>query len=372
MEEIEFIEEQEELNVDLPETNLKLGSTKGHDNANSKKRGRGQTMKQAAQLQTLEKLHEKQDKRKQVARELNIEETEFTEEQEVQEELNVDLPETNQELGSTEGHYNGFKCRLKRDYYKPYKTYKMRWKNRPTYVSAEHFKWLLKQWNDLEDQDRAKINAANRAKQRDMHTCGPKSFARIRENLARMEKIASQQAREHVEGGESSNLVDPFEVVMGKEHKGHLRLYGRGVTASTLGKVSARSSVASVYVPDELLKSIKEDTMAHQLKKLHPQWDINAEAFRRLAMVTQSPGDASSAEHHRRGMPTRPRAAVVHLVVMAESGELMVVRGSKLKEEFGISESLGTVVLVVRPPKEEVVKGGIQGTEGGRNFHIDL
>ncbi|GAB2302062.1 hypothetical protein Dimus_036084 [Dionaea muscipula] len=78
MEEIEFIEEQEELNVELPETNLKLGSTKGHDNANSKKRGRGQTMKQAAQLQTLEKLHEKQDKRKQVARELNMEESEFT------------------------------------------------------------------------------------------------------------------------------------------------------------------------------------------------------------------------------------------------------------------------------------------------------
>ncbi|GAB2271025.1 hypothetical protein Dimus_005877 [Dionaea muscipula] len=68
----------EELNVELPETNLKLGSTKGHDNANSKKRGRGQTMKQAAQLQTLEKLHEKQDKRKQVSRELNMEETEFT------------------------------------------------------------------------------------------------------------------------------------------------------------------------------------------------------------------------------------------------------------------------------------------------------
>ncbi|GAB2294675.1 hypothetical protein Dimus_028871 [Dionaea muscipula] len=83
MEEIEFIEEQEELNVDLPETNLKLGSTKGHDNVNSKKRGRGQTMKQVAHLQTLEKLHERQDKQKQLARELNMEETEFTEEQEM-------------------------------------------------------------------------------------------------------------------------------------------------------------------------------------------------------------------------------------------------------------------------------------------------
>ncbi|GAB2271024.1 hypothetical protein Dimus_005876 [Dionaea muscipula] len=181
--------------------------------------------------------------------------------------------------------------------------------------------------------DRAKINAANTAKQKDMHTCGPKSFARIREDLARMEEIASQQAGEHVEGGESSNPVDPFEAVMGKEHKGRLRLYGRGVTASTLGKVSARSSGASVYVPEELLKSIKEDvagqlrselrnelktqvtqevkdhwateycqTMAHQLKQLHPQLDINAEALRRLATATQSPGDASSAEHHRRGI----------------------------------------------------------------------
>ncbi|GAB2281942.1 hypothetical protein Dimus_016504 [Dionaea muscipula] len=42
--------------------------------------------------------------------------------------------------------------------------------------------------------------------------------------------------------------VDPFEAVMGKEHKGRLRLYGRAITASTLGKVSARSSGASVYV----------------------------------------------------------------------------------------------------------------------------
>ncbi|GAB2290530.1 hypothetical protein Dimus_024808 [Dionaea muscipula] len=63
-------------------------------------------MKQAAHLRTLEKLHERLDKRRQLAREFNMEETEFTEEQEVQEELNVDLPETNQELGSTEGHDN--------------------------------------------------------------------------------------------------------------------------------------------------------------------------------------------------------------------------------------------------------------------------
>ncbi|GAB2288761.1 hypothetical protein Dimus_023073 [Dionaea muscipula] len=57
MEETEFTEEQEmqeELNVDLTENNQELGSTEGHDNANSKKRGRGQTMKKSAHLQTVE------------------------------------------------------------------------------------------------------------------------------------------------------------------------------------------------------------------------------------------------------------------------------------------------------------------------------
>ncbi|GAB2275875.1 hypothetical protein Dimus_010620 [Dionaea muscipula] len=96
-----------------------------------------------------------------------------------------------------------------------------------------------------------------------------------------MEEIASKQVGEHVEGGESSNPVDPFEAVMGKEHNGRLRLYGRGVTASTLGK-EVKDHWATEYC----------QTMAHQLKQLHPQLDINAEALRRLATATQSPGDA--------------------------------------------------------------------------------
>ncbi|GAB2292837.1 hypothetical protein Dimus_027071 [Dionaea muscipula] len=76
-----------------------------------------------------------------------------------------------------------FKCRLKKKHYKPYKNNKMRWKNRPTEVSAEHFKWLLKKWDDPKDKDRAKVNALNRAKVTNVHTCGPKSFALIRERL---------------------------------------------------------------------------------------------------------------------------------------------------------------------------------------------
>ncbi|GAB2293000.1 hypothetical protein Dimus_027223 [Dionaea muscipula] len=237
----------------------------------------------------------------------------------------------------------------------------MRWNKRPDYVPSEHFRWLLKRWNDSKDQERARKNAENRAKQTDMHTCGKKSFAMIRENLiqadeekkepsnaemfkatrkrvpgrtykeasediqnkiARMEELQSQQTRE---SGESSSSVDPFVVVMGKERSGRVRLYGRGVTASSLGKTSTKSNGASVYVPDELLQSIKADvagqvmaelktevtrqvkdhyltefcqTMASQLKQLHPQMDLDAEALKRLGMATQSPGDASSAQNH--------------------------------------------------------------------------
>ncbi|GAB2295060.1 hypothetical protein Dimus_029242 [Dionaea muscipula] len=303
-------------------------------------------MKQVAHLQTLEKLYERQDKQKQVERELNMEETEFTEEQEMQEELNIDLPETNQELGSTEGHDNANSKKRGRGRTMKKSAHLQTLEGRNPIIlnalgqpigseeSIKDFTFFvgtlsrmpnlfplnLEKWTDMDKvykgakekiwkyvKDRAKINAANRAKQRDMHTCGPKSFARIRENLknaneekkepslaevfratrkrvlgraykepiedtqtkiARMEEIASQQAGEHVEGRESSNPVDPFEAVMGKDPKGRLRLYGRGVTASTLGKVSARSSGASVYVPEKLLKSIKEDVAAQLRSEL--------------------------------------------------------------------------------------------------------
>ncbi|GAB2272964.1 hypothetical protein Dimus_007779 [Dionaea muscipula] len=190
---------------------------------------------------------------------------------------------------------------------------------------------------------------------RDMHTCGKKSFAMIRENLIQANEEKKEPSnvemfkatRKRVPGctykeassnggiaipktresGESSSFVDPFVAVMGKERSRRVRLYGRGVTASSLGKTSTKSNSASVYVPDELLRSIKDDvasrvmvelknevtrlvkdhyliefcqTMASQLKQLHPQMDLDAEALKRLGMATQSPGDASSAQNHHR------------------------------------------------------------------------
>ncbi|GAB2273787.1 hypothetical protein Dimus_008564 [Dionaea muscipula] len=61
---------------------------------------------------------------------------------------------------------------------------------------------------------------------------------------------------------ESSCSVDPFLAIMGKEHNGRVRLHGRGVTPSNLGKASIGNGSSSINVPDELLESIKVDVAA--------------------------------------------------------------------------------------------------------------
>ncbi|GAB2296653.1 hypothetical protein Dimus_030764, partial [Dionaea muscipula] len=125
--------------------------------------------------------------------------------------------------------WRNFKGRLKRDHYTPYETTKMRWKNRPEDVSDEDFKFLLKKWKDPKYKELCKKNATNRAKQTNLHTCGPKSFAVIRERLS---------------------------------ITGVVRLHGRGVTPSNLGKASIGNGSSSINVPNELLESIKADVTA--------------------------------------------------------------------------------------------------------------
>ncbi|GAB2292931.1 hypothetical protein Dimus_027158 [Dionaea muscipula] len=124
--------------------------------------------------------------------------------------------------------WRNFKNMLKRDHYTPYETTKMRWKNRPEDVSDEDFKFLLKKWKD------------------------PKY-------KTRMEELQSQQNRKSEEDAESSCFVDPFLAIMGKEYNGRVRLYGRGVTPSSLGKTSTGYGSSSINAPNEFLESIKAD-----------------------------------------------------------------------------------------------------------------
>ncbi|GAB2288274.1 hypothetical protein Dimus_022614 [Dionaea muscipula] len=191
--------------------------------------------------------------------------------------------------------WRNFKNKVKRDHYTPYETTKMRWKNRPEDVSDEDFKFLLKKWKD------------------------PKY-------KTRMEELQSQQNGKSGEDAESSCSMDPFLTIMGKEHNGRVRLYGRGVTPSSLGKASTGNGSSSTNVPNELLESIKDDVTAQitteltanmmqtvttqvaqhlcssvsfHLKQINPLIDIDPAVLMRLVTTAPSPGDASSAPNHQ-------------------------------------------------------------------------
>ncbi|GAB2288474.1 hypothetical protein Dimus_022806 [Dionaea muscipula] len=157
--------------------------------------------------------------------------------------------------------WRNYKGRLKRDHYTPYETTKMRWKNRPEDVPDEDFKFLLKKWKD------------------------PKY-------KTRMEELQSQLSGKSGEDAESSCSVDPFLAIMGKEHNGRVRLHGRGVTPSNLGKASTRNESSSINVPNELLESIKVDVIAQVITELI------ANMMQTVISQTVS-GDASSAPNHQ-------------------------------------------------------------------------
>ncbi|GAB2282048.1 hypothetical protein Dimus_016605, partial [Dionaea muscipula] len=113
---------------------------------------------------------------------------------------------------------------------------------------------------------------------------------------------------------------------MGKEHNRRVRLHGRGVTPSNLGKASTRNESSSINVPNELLESIKVDVIAQVItelitnmmqivtsqvaqhlcssvsfhfKQINPLIDIDPAVLMRLVTTAPSPSDASSAPNHQ-------------------------------------------------------------------------
>ncbi|GAB2268902.1 hypothetical protein Dimus_003844 [Dionaea muscipula] len=112
-----------------------------------------------------------------------------------------------------------------------------------------------------------------------------------------------------------SSLKQPPRIpsVLGNEHR--VKLYGRGVTASSIRKTSSGNesggNSASVNVPDELLQKLTAQvteqvtavladkfslTMAYHLKQISPRYNVDPEALKRLLLT---PGDASSAQIHQ-------------------------------------------------------------------------
>ncbi|WMV09205.1 hypothetical protein MTR67_002590 [Solanum verrucosum] len=130
-------------------------------------------------------------------------------------------------------------------------------------VPTSQFKELLKYWNSEKFQKMSKANRENRKKLKIPHTVGKKSFDLVCNDLAEMENIEMQQ---NEDGNET---IDAFASVMGSEHPGRLRLYGRGVTKTTLkGKVG--NFEASLNATNDLVKKM-EDRMLRMEEKMEEQ-----------------------------------------------------------------------------------------------------
>ncbi|KAL8239787.1 hypothetical protein R6Q59_016354 [Mikania micrantha] len=165
----------------------------------------------------------------------------------------------------TIGHsYKVHKCRFKKRHFYQFKDDKTRWKNRPKSIPEGDFANLLRLWNNTN------VKAKEiRMSQKNMHTAGPKSFARIREEMINDDPNKElptltkmfEHTRKRTEGrayvdtyddterkieqmknyksSENENAsADPFMIVMNKENSGYCRLYGRGVTNRLIKEIN--------------------------------------------------------------------------------------------------------------------------------------
>ncbi|GJT37722.1 transposase, Ptta/En/Spm [Tanacetum coccineum] len=169
--------------------------------------------------------------------------------------------------------WRGYKCRIKKKHFYKFKDTRTRWKNRPKSIPQKEFAQLLTLWNKKEVMDRCLVLRNIRMSQKNMHTAGPKSFARIREDLKNKDPNKEpptltkmfECTRERTEGNvyvdtyddtaekieqmknykppeNESSPTDPFLAVMNKEYDGHRRLFGRGVTNTLIKRVKAGGS----------------------------------------------------------------------------------------------------------------------------------
>ncbi|XP_049414598.1 uncharacterized protein LOC125877309 [Solanum stenotomum] len=191
---------------------------------------------------------------------------------------------------------------LKTHHFDAYANDQIRMEKKPDDVPTSQFKELLKYWNSEKFQKMSKANSENRKKLKNPHTVGKKSFALVRNDLEKeretndtpslkeffvvtrkrkpnrsykdtdedaTSKIADMENIEMQQNEDGNETIDAFASVMGSEHPGRLRLYGRGVTKTTLkGKVG--NFEASSNATNDLVKKM-EDKMLRMEEKIEEQ-----------------------------------------------------------------------------------------------------
>ncbi|KAH0695871.1 hypothetical protein KY289_013353 [Solanum tuberosum] len=172
-----------------------------------------------------------------------------------------DIPEDAREwaldvIGSA---WRRHKFELKKVCYKSCASEEAKMAKRPPYVPECQLKELIKYWDSDKHKKMAETNTRNRKKLMNPHTAGKISFALVRNNLEEkkestvslkelfvvtrtrhpersykgsnedtISKIAEMEEIEKQLSVDGTDTADPFSSVMGPEHPGRLRLYGRG------------------------------------------------------------------------------------------------------------------------------------------------
>ncbi|KAD2805475.1 hypothetical protein E3N88_38852 [Mikania micrantha] len=205
----------------------------------------------------------------------------------------------------TIGHsYKVHKCRFKKKHFYQFRDDKTRWKNRPKSIPEGDFAQLLRLWNNTNVKKRCLRAKEMRMSQKNMHMAGPKSFARIRDEMINDDSNKElptltkmfEHTRKRTEGRayvdtyddtqrkieqmknyksseNESASVDPFTIVMNKENSGYCRLYGRGVTNRLIKKLNGGDTTCTF--PGGLMESFNAsfEGQKHELLKMRKELD---------------------------------------------------------------------------------------------------
>ncbi|PWA43023.1 transposase, Ptta/En/Spm [Artemisia annua] len=212
--------------------------------------------------------------------------------------------------------WRGYKCRIKKKHFYKFKDMQTRWKNRPKSIPQNDFSQLLTLWSKKDVMKRCLAARNLRLSQKNMHTAGPKSFARIREEMIEEDPNKEEpsltgmfeRTRQRKEGNvyadtyddkankiekmrsynppeDESAPADAFLAVMNKEYDGHRRLFGRGVTNTLIKKVNG-SGIAST-VPREIVKSPTVSLEVEKGQSAHMQKELEANYERRISELKE-------------------------------------------------------------------------------------
>ncbi|KAH0672684.1 hypothetical protein KY290_024915 [Solanum tuberosum] len=235
---------------------------------------------------------------------------------------------------------------LKINYYDPYENDEIRIEKKPGHIPECQFRVLLKYWKSEKFKKMSETNTKNRKKLMNPHTAGRKSFALIRSKLEKEKETVSAKELfvvtrtrkpghlykasnenttskiaeiEEIEKQMSTNgqSVDEFSAVMGPEHPGRLRLYGVGVTKTTLKK-KVDNSEPTLNATNDVVQQMQE-RMQKMEKQMEEQrrpmrQEVIADVVAQLqhaglidpnilaALSVPSPREATSAQTAEQGL----------------------------------------------------------------------